>query len=89
MPGANTEALIKMAVDKFCAPRPMKFISVPGVPMMHSRVHQDGEMFLLLPDGSKVKVTTDASGQVTHVEEDEHQHAIVRPATHSMRIVRH
>lgn len=81
-----TEALINAAVSKFAAPRPTKFVSVPGVKPKHSHVHQDGEMVLFLPNGQKVKVHTDASGKATHVIEDEHQHAIVRPDTIKKRL---
>jgi hypothetical protein len=38
-----------------------------------------GEKVIYLPNGVGVKVTTDASGTATQVEEDESLHAIVRP----------
>lgn len=83
-----TEKLIQVAVDKFAAPRPKMFISVPGVAPKHSRIHQDGEAVLFLPNGQKVRVRTDASGKTTHVDEDEHGHAIVRPDTYHARLYR-
>lgn len=77
-----TESLIKTAVHKFTAPRSLKYISIPGVAPKHNHVHEDGVATLLLPNNQKVKVVTDASGRVTHVIEDEHQHAIARPLTY-------
>jgi len=78
----TTEAIIQAAVNKFCAPRSTKLISAPG---STRRVHQDGEMILFLPNGAQVKVHTDASGTVTHVEENDAQHAIVRPETYRLK----
>jgi hypothetical protein len=63
----------------FQAPRPTKLISTSSHTM---HVHEDGEKVLHLPNGSVLKVTTDASGHATHIEEDDHLHAIARPATH-------
>lgn len=48
-------------------------------------VHQDTEARLVLPNGCVVKVTTDASGHTTHIEEDDRLHAVARP--NSVRLV--
>jgi hypothetical protein len=42
-------------------------------------VHQPGERMIVLPNGHSIRVSTDASGVATQVEEDEAMHAIVRP----------
>lgn len=73
-----SEALIHVALKKMAAPRKQKLISIPGSTM---RVEQDNECILYLPNGHMVRVHTDASRVATHIEEDNAQHAIVRPKT--------
>lgn len=50
------------------------------------QVHTPGERVLHLPNGATVKVTTDDSGVVTQIEEDESLHAVARPNTLTLRI---
>jgi hypothetical protein len=45
------------------------------------RVHTANEQCIVLPNGSKVKVTVDDSGCATHIEEDDRLHAVARPRT--------
>lgn len=52
------------------------------------KVRTAGEKILHLPNGSVVKVVTDDSGRVTHVVEDDHQHAIVRPPTIRLKVTK-
>lgn len=73
----DTETLIQVAVDKFRAPRRQRFVHAGGRGM---HTHSQGEKVLYLPNGSTVKVTTCDADSTTQVEEDEHLHAVVRPA---------
>lgn len=75
----TTEAIIQAALHKFVAPRGSKLISAPG---STRRVATDGERVLILPNGVKVRIHTDASGVATHIEENDALHAIARPHTH-------
>lgn len=72
----TTEQIIRAAVNSLSAPRGKSFISTPHGSM---RVNTDGEKVITLPNGVQVRVHTDASGTVTHIEENDHLHAIVRP----------
>ena len=81
----NIEELIAARPQAFRAPTKTKFISGPG---FAGTIRVDSEKMILGPGGKKLKVHTDASGVVTHVEEDESQHAIVRPVTHKGRLTR-
>lgn len=78
------EELIKMSVQKFTAPRGTKFVHAGGRAM---HVRTAGERVLLLPDGSKVRVSVDDSGVATQIEEDEALHAVVRPRPINMSAV--
>lgn len=51
-------------------------------------VHQDTEARIVLPNGCVVKVTTDASGHATHIEEDERLHAVARPGAYKLSLRR-
>lgn len=51
-----------------------------------SRVRTGGERTLVLPHGLRVKVTTDASGVATQIEDGEHLHAVARPETYRMTV---
>lgn len=88
MAGANTEALISAAVKKF-GPRafkaPPKTKYVAGK-FWRGRVPVESEQVIILPDGTKANVRTAPDGIVTHVEEADHQHAIVRPDTYKWRV---
>jgi hypothetical protein len=68
--------------EAFRADRKTTFVCGPG---FAGHIHQAGEKVIHLPGGGSVKVTTDESGKATHVEEDECQHAIVRPDTYRTR----
>lgn len=81
----TTEELIRAAVHQFRAPRKQKLISTPGSTL---RVHEGGEMMLYLPNGQVVKVSTDASGKATQIEEDEKLHAVARPEPISLAVRR-
>lgn len=76
--GHSVEQLIQNEVtrDAFQTERKTKFVSGPG---WAGHIHEAGEKVIHLPSGDSVRVSTDESGKTTHVEEDEHQHAIVRP----------
>lgn len=52
------------------------------------QVHQPTERCLVLPNGHMVKVSTDASGVATQIEDDNHQHAVVRPHTYVVKLRR-
>ena len=73
---ADTEAIIRMALHKFRAQRGERYIHVAGYGL---NVHTAGERILHLPNGSVVKVTTCEADSVTHIEENDHLHAVVRP----------
>lgn len=45
-----------------------------------SRVRQDTEQRIVLPNGHVVRVSVDASGQATHIEENDRLHAVARPS---------
>lgn len=79
----TTEALIHRYTYKFQAERGERIISSAWGTR---RVHTGGEKVLHLPNGRTVKVTTDASGQATHVESDHNLHGIARPATHRIHM---
>lgn len=79
----TTEQIIQAAVSKFAARRPETFVCGPG---HRGHVHRPGESRLLLPNGAVVKITTDASGVATQVEEDGALHAIVRPQPMRVRL---
>jgi hypothetical protein len=81
----TTEDLIRTRSSRFRAPVKTKFICGPG---FAGHVRIDSEKVLHLPGGKTMKVTTDASGTVSHVEEDHSLHAIVRPDTHKGRLRR-
>jgi len=73
----DTEALIRVALSKFRAQRSERFVHAGGRGM---RVHGPGERILHLPNGAVVKVTTCDADSTTQIEEDDHLHAVVRPA---------
>lgn len=76
-PVVDSEKIVEAAVDRFVVQPKEKFISTGQRSM---RVRQETEERMTV--GGKVfKVTVDASGTVTHIEEDHGQHAIARPAT--------
>lgn len=81
----TVEQLIQDHTSAFFARPKTKFISGPG---FAGHVRVDTEKVLHLPGGQKVHVITDASGKVSHVEEDHSLHAIVRPDTHKGRLRR-
>jgi hypothetical protein len=49
-------------------------------------VRQDTEKMIVLPNGHTVRVSRDASGCATQIEENERQHAVVRPHTYAMKL---
>lgn len=84
----TTEKIIAEAVRKFgkrsfYAEPKTKFVSGPG---FAGHVAVDAEQVLHLPNGATVNVRTAADGITTHVEEDDAQHAIVRPDTYGTRL---
>lgn len=81
----SVEDLISARSSRFRAPVKTKFISGPG---FAGHVRVDSEKVIHLPGGKTLRVTTDASGVATHVEEDHSLHAIVRPDTHKGRLRR-
>jgi hypothetical protein len=46
-----------------------------------ARVRQDVERRLVLPNGQTVRVSVDASGHATQIEENDRLHAVARPST--------
>lgn len=46
-----------------------------------AEIRQDTERRLVLPNGHVVRVHVDASGQATHIEENDRLHAVARPDT--------
>lgn len=86
----TTEAIIRQAVRKygdrtFDVEPKKQFISGPG---FSGHISQANEKVLHLPNGQTVRVHVSEDGTVTHVEEDESQHAIVRPDTPRARFYR-
>lgn len=79
----STEDLIGAYLHKFRAKRGSKMIHAGGRAM---HVHTAGERVLWLPNGAKVKVTTDDSGTATHIEENDGLHAIARPDTVRLKL---
>lgn len=73
---ASTEQLIRYGLRQFEAERRERFVHAAGRGM---HTHSAGEKVLHLPNGATVKVTTCEAAVVTHVEEDEHLHAVARP----------
>lgn len=82
----TTEQIIAAAVHKFGARRGERTIWAAGRRIV---VRTAGERILHLPNGTVVKVTTDDSGVATQIEEDEHLHAIARPASIRVRKEHH
>lgn len=79
------EQIIKALVDHYgsldhpnnvIAPEEAVFTSTPYGTF---RIRKNTEKTLVLPNGHRLHVMTDASRKATQVEDDEHQHAIVRP----------
>lgn len=70
-----TELLINSALVAMRAPRGQAFVHAGGRGI---RIRTAGEASVVLA-GRRLKITTDASGVATQVEEDERLHAIVRP----------
>lgn len=83
--GLDPEALVAGAYDvrNFQLTPKTKFMLAAGV---RREVRQDTEKRIVLPNGHTVKVTTDASSQATHVEENERLHAVARPATVRLKL---
>lgn len=84
----TTERLIQEAVNKFGpdafkAQPKFRYVSGPG---FAGNMAIDSEELFVLPNGQRVNVHTDASGTVTHVEEDDALHAIVRPDTYRTKM---
>lgn len=83
--GLSSEALVAGAYDTRMfklGPR-LKAIMAGGRMM---QVRQDTERRVVLPNGHIVKVSADASGVATQIEDDNHQHAIVRPHAYVVRM---
>lgn len=72
------EEWIAACVDDFNAEaqRGDRFIHAGGRGV---HTHTDGEKVIVLPNGHRLRVHTDASGSATHINDDEHLHAIARP----------
>ena len=49
-------------------------------------VRQDTEKMIVLPNGHKVRVSRDASGCATQIEENDRLHGVARPHTHAMKL---
>ena len=74
----STAEMVEKAVAALEAPPKHRTVStVAGT----FRVRQDSRRVLILPNGQKVLIETDASGTATQVHEDHRLHAIARPAT--------
>lgn len=50
--------------------------------------HRATERTVILPSGTRAKVTVDDSGTVTHIETDDQLGAIVRPKTIKLKVLR-
>lgn len=61
----------------------MKSIMAQGRMMA---VRQDTQRRIVLPNGHVVKVSADASGVATQIEDDNHQHAVIRPHTYVVKL---
>lgn len=83
--GLNRDALVAGEYDtrRFRLTPRMKFM-LAGGKRMH--VRQDTEKVIVLPNGHKVRVTTDASGHATHIEENDRLHAVARPDTYRLKL---
>lgn len=81
----TTEQIVNAAVEAMRAPRGRKMISAGGRNM---QVRTPGERVLYLPNGTKVKVTTDDSGKATQVEENDSLHGIARPDPYYVKLAR-
>lgn len=73
---SGSELLIQSALAAMRAPRGRAFIHAGGRGM---GIRTPGERTYELAPGFKVKISTDASGVATQVEENDKLHAIVRP----------
>lgn len=76
-------------VDDYIAAYMAAFKTRRGEKTIHAggramRVRTAADRSLILPNGVKVKVSTDDSGVATQIEEDEALHAVVRP--HPIRL---
>lgn len=85
--GLDPEALVAGAYDvrRFQLTPRMKFYLANGV---RGRVRQDTEKMIVLPNGHKVRVHTSAGGHATHVEENDRLHAVARPDTLRLKLIR-
>jgi hypothetical protein len=52
------------------------------------QVRQATERRVVLPNGHVLKISADASGVATQIEDDEHQHAVVRAETYAVKLTR-
>lgn len=75
-PGHEMEDMVTAHLTKLRARRGRKTLFTQAG---RTEVRTPGEQTIWLPNGQPVKVTTDDSGVATQVEEDERQHAVVRP----------
>lgn len=85
--GLDKEALVAGRYDTrmFRLTPRMKFMLAGGKAM---HVRQDTEKRIVLPNGHVIKVHTDASGHATHIHEDHRLHAVARPDTLRLKLVR-
>jgi len=49
-------------------------------------VRQDTEKMIVLPNGHTVRVSRDASGCATQIEENDRLHGVARPRTHVLKL---
>lgn len=83
--GLDKAALVAGAYDTrmFKLTAKVKAIMAGGK-MMH--VRQDTETMIVLPNGQKVRLSRDASGCATQIEENDRLHGVARPNTYRMRL---
>lgn len=80
MPELDPAALVAGAYDTRAftlAPRAKSMLVGGKV----ATIHQDTEQRIHLPNGATIRVSVDASGTATQIEENERLHAVVRPDT--------
>ncbi len=83
--GLDESALVSGAYDTrmFKLTPKFKMILARGKSM---QVRQETERRIVLPNGHTIKVSSDASGVATQIEENERQHAVVRPEAYAIKL---
>lgn len=79
----SVDEMVAEALGMLRAPERTRTVSTVAGTMT---IRQDSERTMYLPNGVQVRVSTDASGTATHIEEADRLHAIARPALLGLKV---